>query len=263
ARDVAYGDCRIVVTEPRFAPVLQDALATSDAPKPLVLVAEESLPVALATVPETDPEVPVSDDDLCLIVFTSGTTAGPKGRLRTHGKLALMSVGAAYMMTGATRDDVVYCAMPLFHANAQILALGLSLAVPCGLALARRFSKTRFLGDVRRHGATLFNYVGSPLAYIMDTPERADDADSPLRLACGNEGPRQHLGAFARRFGCKVVDGYGSSEVGVSIQRADGDPPGSLGRAGDGVRILREDGTECAIARFDADGRLANADEAI
>jgi fatty-acyl-CoA synthase len=263
SRDVAYADCQIVVTEPRFAALLGDALATPGAPSPLVLVADESLVAALAAARDADPEVPVTDDDLCLIVFTSGTTAGPKGVLRTHGKLALMAAGAAYMMTAATRDDVVYCAMPLFHANAQVLALGMSLAVPCGLALAPRFSKTRFLDDVRRYGATLFNYVGSPLAYVMDTPERADDADNPLRLAYGNEGPRRYLDAFARRFGCRVVDGYGASEVGVSFQRGDGDPPGSLGRAGDGVKILREDGTECALATIDAQGRLANAEEAI
>jgi fatty-acyl-CoA synthase len=257
ARDIAYSDCQIVITELKFAGLL------ADVPAPLVLIAEGSLTAALSTQPESDPAIPVTPDDLCLIVFTSGTTAGPKGVLRSHGKLVLMSTGAAYMMTGATRDDVVYCAMPLFHANAQVLALGMSLAVPCCLVLARRFSKTHFLADVRRYGATLFNYVGSPLAYVMDTPERPDDAQNPLRLAYGNEGPRQYLDAFARRFGCKVVDGYGSSEVGVSFQRGPSDPPGSLGRAGDGVKILREDGTECAVATFDADGHLTNPEEAI
>ena len=102
--------------------------------------------------------------------------------------------------------------------------------------LARRFSASGFLPDIRRHGCTLFNYVGSPLAYIMATPEHPDDADNPLRLAYGNEAPRQYLDAFARRFGCRVIDGYGASEVGVSFTRADGDPPGALGLAGPGRR---------------------------
>ena len=263
ARDVAYSDCRVVVTEARFAGLLREALATPGAPAPVVLDVDADVPAALAAQPESDPEVPVDDDALGLLIFTSGTTAGPKGVVRSHGRLALLSQGAGFMVTGAQPDDVVYCAMPLFHSNAQILALGMSLASGCGLALARRFSKSAFLADVRRFGATLFNYVGSPLAYVMDTPERPDDADNPLRLAYGNEGPRQYLDAFARRFGCRVVDSYGASEVGVTFTRADGDPPGALGLAGPGVAILDEEGRECRPARFDAHGRLLNPAEAI
>jgi fatty-acyl-CoA synthase len=153
--------------------------------------------------------------------------------------------------------------MPLFHSNAQILGLGLALAGGVPLVLARRFHKTRFLPEVRQHGATLFNYVGSPLAYIMDTPARPDDAENPLRLAYGNEGPRQYLDAFARRFGCRVIDSYGASEVGVTFTRQDGDPPGALGLPSPGVAILDEDGNECPRACFDAAGRLANGEEAI
>jgi fatty-acyl-CoA synthase len=159
-------------------------------------------------------------------------------------------------------DDCVYCAMPLFHANAQILALIPALSAGGCIALARRFSKTSFLSDVRRYHATLFNYVGSPFAYIMDTPARPDDADSPLRLAYGNEAPRQYIEAFAQRFGCEVIDGYGASEVGVGFARDKTDPPRSLGRAA-GVKIINEQGQECPPARCDAHGRLLNADEAV
>src|SRR5262249_3458901 len=119
-----------------------------------------------------------------------------------------------------------------------------------------------FLADIRRYAATLFNYVGTPFAYIMDTPALPDDGDNPLRLAYGNEAPRQYIEAFARRFGCEVIDGYGASEVGVGFSRQPGDPARSLGRA-EGVKILAEDGAECPIACFDAAGCLLNADEAV
>jgi fatty-acyl-CoA synthase len=263
ARDVMHADCQLVITEERFAPQLADALGSCATTPPIVLVAETSLRAALATQPAADPGASVDPDALALLVFTSGTTAGPKAVQRSHGKLALMAHGAVFTMCAATAADVVYCVMPLFHANAQILGLGVALAAGCELVLARRFSASGFLADVRRHGCTLFNYVGSPLAYIMATPERPDDADNPLRLAYGNEAPPQYVDAFARRFGCRVVDGYGASEVGVSFTRADGDPPGALGLAGPGVEILDEAGHPCAPARFDNHGRLANPEAAI
>jgi fatty-acyl-CoA synthase len=262
AADVALADCQVVVTETRFAPALDAALGPTRDSSVRVVDVDRDAPGLLAAHDDTDPAVPVGADDLFLLVFTSGTTAGPKAVMRGHGRLTLMAEGAAAMLAQATPDDVVYCAMPLFHSNAQILALGLSLAAGCGLALTRRFSKTRFLDDVRRHGATLFNYVGSPLAYVMDTPARPDDAENPLRLAYGNEGPRQYLDAFARRFGCRVLDSYGASECGVSFTRQDGDPPGSLGTAG-GVAILNDRGEDCPPARLDAAGRVTNPEEAI
>jgi fatty-acyl-CoA synthase len=262
ARDIAHADCQIVLTEERFAPQLAETLAAPDAPAPVVLVAE-TLRDALASQRARDPAVPVDADDLALLVFTSGTTGGPKAVQRSHGKLELMAQGAVFMMCQATADDVVYCVMPLFHANAQILGLGVALAAGGRLVLGRRFSASGFLPDVRRHGCTLFPYVGSPFAYIMATPERADDADTPLRLAYGNEAPRQYVDAFARRFGCRVVDGYGASEVGVSFTRSDDDPAGALGLGGPGVEILDEDDRPRATARFDEQGRLANPEEAI
>ena len=261
ARDVEYADCQLVLTEARYADQLREAIGErvpvllADGPAP-------SLDAALAEVDDRDPMVVVASDALLMIVFTSGTTRAPKGVLNSQGRLMMLGWGACMHMCHCTADDVIYCAMPLYHANAQILALAPPLVTGAGLALGRRFSKSHFLDDVRRYGATLFNYVGNPLAYIMETPARPDDADNPLRLAYGNEAPRQYIAAFAERFGCEVIDGYGASEVGVGFSRTADDPPRSLGRA-PGVKILAEDGRECPPARIDADGRLLNADEAV
>jgi fatty-acyl-CoA synthase len=277
ARDLVYSDCQIVVVEARYAEQLRAALRGDAAAQVTVLVADDgSTPATkhgtaqswlclddeLAPAPATDPAVPVESGDLLMIIFTSGTTKAPKGVLNSHGRLMLLGWGASAHMCAFTPADTVYCAMPLFHANAQILALVPALTAGGCIALARRFSKTNFLTDMRRYGATLFNYVGTPFAYIMDTPERSDDADNPLRLAYGNEAPRQYVEAFAKRFGCEVVDGYGASEVGVGFTRDRSDPARALGRA-EGVKILNEAGDECPPARFDEAGRLLNADQAV
>jgi fatty-acyl-CoA synthase len=279
-RDLGFSDCHLVVTEPKLGATLVEALASpSEDPPRLerIWIATRRnagatgdfgftpLETALDAAADSgeDPPVEVRDEDLYLILFTSGTTQAPKGVMRSHGALSMMGLGAGLNWAKATADDVVYTCMPLFHANAQILGFSLAIGVGCGWALARSFHKSRFLADVRRYGVTLFHYVGSPLAYVMDTPERPDDADNPLRLAFGNEAPRHYIEAFARRFGCRVSDSYGASEVGVVFTREDGDPPASLGRALPGVAILDEHDRECATAAFDAEGRLANPDAAV
>ncbi|MBX3023567.1 AMP-binding protein [bacterium] len=261
ARDIEYADCQLVLTEARYADSLHGAIGArlpvllADGPAP-------SLAAALASADDRDPGLEIAADALLMIVFTSGTTRAPKGVLNSQGRLMMLGWGACLQMCHATADDVIYCAMPLYHGNAQVLAFAPPLVSGASLALARRFSKSRFLADIRRYGATLFNYVGNPLAYIMETPAQPDDADNPLRLAYGNEAPRQYIAAFAERFGCEVIDGYGSSEVGVGFSRTADDPPRSLGRA-PGVRIIGEDGRECPPARLGGDGRLLNPDEAV
>jgi fatty-acyl-CoA synthase len=106
--------------------------------------------------------------------------------------------------------------------------------------------------------------VGKPLAYVLATPERPDDADNPLRVAFGNEASDRDIEEFARRFDCQVVDGFGSTESAVIVTRTEGTPPGSIGQGFDGVAIYdSETVTECAVAEFSPEGILLNADQAI
>jgi fatty-acyl-CoA synthase len=153
--------------------------------------------------------------------------------------------------------------MPLFHSNAVVA--GWAPAVASGAAVVpAKFSASNFLDDIRRYGATYMNYVGKPLAYILATTERENDADNPLRVAFGNEANDKDIEEFARRFGVQVEDGFGSTENAVIVIREPGTPKGSIGRGADGVAVYNsETVTECAVARFDANGALANADEAV
>jgi fatty-acyl-CoA synthase len=153
--------------------------------------------------------------------------------------------------------------MPLFHSNA--LLAGWSVAVGSGAAMVpATFSASGLLPDLRRYGATYMNYVGKPLAYVLATPEQPDDRDNPLLVAFGNEASDRDIAEFSRRFDCTVWDGFGSTEGAIIITREDGWPPGSLGRGFPGVSIYNPDTlTECPAARFDDDGALVNADEAI
>jgi fatty-acyl-CoA synthase len=178
-----------------------------------------------------------------MLILTSGTTSAPKAVICSQGKIASQGAGLAEQR-GLTKDDVLYCAMPLFHSNAVIACWVPAVATGATLALRRRFSASGFLPDVRRFGATYANYVGKPLAYILATPEKPDDADSTLRQVFGNEAAPADVERFGKRFGCLVTDGFGSTEGGISFYRLPSMPPGALGVPVGDVRIVDPDSGE-------------------
>ena len=99
---------------------------------------------------------------------------------------------------------------------------------------------------------------------MLATPEQPDDADNPLRVAMGNESTHADVVRFSARFGLHVFDGYGATESGLNILRTPETPPNAMGPLPEGVAVLHQDtGEPAAIARFDEEGRLLNAAEAV
>jgi fatty-acyl-CoA synthase len=259
ASDIARSDCQILLTDAEH----RDLLTGLDLPGVRVLdtsTAEWS--DLLDTAGPLTPHREVGLTDTFMMIFTSGTSGDPKAVQVAH--MTVLFAGTALVQRfEVTRDDVCYLSMPLFHSNA--LLAGWSVAVGAGAAMApATFSASGLISDLRRYGATYMNYVGKPLAYVLATPEAADDADNPLRIAFGNEASDRDIAEFGRRFGCKVWDGFGSTEGAVIVTREENCPPGSVGKGFPGVAVYSPDTVaECPVAEFDATGALVNPDKAI
>jgi fatty-acyl-CoA synthase len=174
-----------------------------------------------------------------------------------------MMAGAAAVYKDA---DVLYCSMPMFHLNALMGSLFPGMSAASQVVLKRRFSASAFLSDIREHGCTSFNYVGRALSYILAQPPTAHDADNALVFCVGAEASVRDRKEFRRRFGCHVVEGYTSSEGGVSINPFPGMPEEALGRPPEGMDVAivdPESGQECARAVFGASRELLNPTEAV
>jgi fatty-acyl-CoA synthase len=259
AADIRRADCQFVVTDPEQRPLLDglDLGATQ--------ILDTSTPQwteFLSGAGELVPHREVTAMDAFMMIFTSGTSGNPKAVQVSHLMATFAGINLVERFALSERDTC-YVSMPLFHSNAVVA--GWAPAVASGAAIVpAKFSASNFLDDIRRYGATYMNYVGKPLAYVLATVERDDDADNPLRVAFGNEANDKDIEEFARRFGVQVEDGFGSTENAVIVIREPGTPKGSIGRGVDGVAVYNsETVTECAVARFDANGALANADEAV
>ena len=265
ARDLQHTDCALLVTESSHLDLLEGA---GDAlPRDAIFVADQpAWAAALAPYAGAPlPDVEIAPSDVFMLIFTSGTTGAPKAVRMSHGKLTGWGSNLAGRFP-LTPDDVCYSAMPLFHSNAAVAGYTAPIAAGATTVLRRRFSASGFLPDVRKYGVTFFNYVGKPLTYILETPALPDDADSTVRIGFGNEAAPLDIDRFAQRFGCYVVDGYGSTEGGINMSKTDDTPPGSLGMPIPGFRaeiVDPDTSVECPRARFDEHGRLLNAEEAI
>ena len=167
------------------------------------------------------------------------------------------------MMLELGPEDVGYASMPLFHTNSLMSGLAPALVSGASLSLARRFSASRFLPDVRHYGATWFNYTGKLLTYLLATPAAGGRRRQPparrLRQRGVAAGRRGRRGAFRcpdhRRL---RLDG-GRHRPGPN-----GEPSPRVDRASATRHHgRRRGGNEVPRAEFDGEGRLVNADRCV
>ena len=262
ARDANHVDLCALITEPAHAALLEPIRGQLDVPRVLTVGRDLDAELDVVTPDEAAVNVDPSLATTWVLVFTSGTTTAPKAVICSHRRL-LVTGERMRAMLDVGPDDVGYLCMPLFHSNSLMVGLMPALVTGAAVALSRRFSARGWLPDVRRYGATYWNYTGKPLAYLLATDERPDDADNPLVRAYGNEGNDALVAAFARRFGVEVLDAFGPTEGGIGIVRGPEDPPGSLGHSGGIVKVFDPDDNECPTAEFDASGRLINAEACV
>jgi crotonobetaine/carnitine-CoA ligase len=184
-----------------------------------------------------------------MVLFTSGTTGVSKGCLLSH-RYTLRQAQLMVEHLRLTPDDVLYCPFPLFHLDALVLTVGPALVLGATAAIGERFSVSGFWPEVRRFGATVFDFMGATLTMLHKQPPAADDADNPVRLAWGVPVP-EFADEFERRFGLQLVELYGSTDAGLPIYHPIDEPrrPGSCGKVIDAyqVRLAGPDGFEVPV----------------
>jgi fatty-acyl-CoA synthase len=261
ARDINHTDCQVILTDTSMRPLLDDL--DLDAPADRIFdVDGPEYAARLDDARRDTSELPVpGPDTLFALLFTSGSTGAPKAVRMTQGRAAR---GAANVIFSP--DDVLYCAMPLYHGNALNANLFPALRSGATIVLRRKFSASGFLPDAQRYGVTFFNTVGRALNHILSTPESADDRNHSIKYVLGPESAPADVRAFKKRFGVPVFEGYGSSENAIMMYPDPSAPKGSLGVPMNGVEVVILDpvtAEEKPRARYDEHGKLLNASDAI
>ncbi|MDJ0392330.1 long-chain-acyl-CoA synthetase [Rhodococcus sp. G-MC3] len=154
-------------------------------------------------------------------IFTSGTTGMPKASLMSHFRWLKSMSGLGNMGVRLRGDDVIYCALPLYHNNALTVTLSSVLAGGATMAIGKQFSVSNFWEDVRINKATAFTYIGELCRYLLTQPKKDSDRDNTIKLVVGNGLRPEIWDEFTERFGIeRVAEFYGASECNIAFVNA-------------------------------------------
>ena len=166
--------------------------------------------------PQADFDDSGSVRDIAALMYTSGTTGPSKGVYQPHGHILLQGRVFAEQIQ-INRNDILYCCLPMFHANAMGLHFSAALQLGCELVLDDRFHATRWIDTIRRYHATQTNLLGVMTDFVYQQPQSHEDADNDLRAVCCLPIPPSIGPAFEKRFSTRLIELYGTTEVNVPL----------------------------------------------
>jgi malonyl-CoA/methylmalonyl-CoA synthetase len=185
---------------------------------------------ACASAPAEFATIDRGDDDLAVIVYTSGTTGRSKGAMLSHGNLTSNAL-ALHDYWGFRPDDVLLHTLPMFHVHGLFVANHLGLLSGATLLFHPRFDVAGVLRDLRR--ATVFMGVPTYYTRLLAEPAFGRDSGPGMRLYVSGSAPllAETFREFAQRTGHTILERYGMTETGMNTSNPlNGERrPGSVG----------------------------------
>jgi acyl-CoA synthetase (AMP-forming)/AMP-acid ligase II len=161
------------------------------------------------------PDFEGSDDDTCVLPYSSGTTGLPKGVELTHRNLISNILQIRAVEADMTKDDVLLGLLPMFHIYGMIVILNAGLYIGSKIVTIPKFDPEVFLRVVAEHKCTILHLVPPILLFLAKHPiiDKFDLSAVKL-LFCGAAPLGKDLsGAASARLNAKVKQGYGMTEL--------------------------------------------------
>ncbi len=172
------------------------------------------LPLSIKKIPRT------SIDNHYVILYTSGTTALPKGVLLTT-KACLLNAMGIIKWQKLTLNDIFNIVLPLHHINSTEFCLSMFL-IGGTIVLNTRYSASKFWNIIDTYKATNSSIVPTILHDLLVRKDEFDkhnpDISSLKRICIGSAPvlPEETI-RFYDTFHIRVVQGYGQTETALRV----------------------------------------------
>jgi long-chain acyl-CoA synthetase len=155
----------------------------------------------------------IKSDDVCQIMYTSGTEGTPKGVMTTHGGYTDNALIRSTMLE-LTENDTTLLALPLFHMFAVSTLLNF-ITVGGSVVLTERFQTKEAMELLHKNRITFFTGVPTMYSYILNHPEIDNYDLSSIRLCiiAGGNVNYDVVEKFEKKFGCLFIESMGQTEL--------------------------------------------------
>lgn len=197
---------------------LDDLLASVAAPKLRIGACDASTGdtffAEVARAAPSDASTDAGPDDDAVILFTSGTSARPKGVVLNYRE-HLSNIDPAAEGFAITAEDRLYDFRSFNWASAQLLGALVPVNRGATLVMAQKFSASRFFPHLREHRVSVA--AGNPTTINFLLNSKQDSSPLPaLRFLTSSSAPLtvEEWRRFETTFGIPIAQGYGQSEAG-------------------------------------------------
>lgn len=170
--------------------------------------------LTLKRVPDWRLPATAADEDLAVLLYTSGTSGKPKGVMLSHGNLSA-NIEQCRVHVGFDSREVLFGVLPQFHSFGLTVLTLLPLTIGCKVVYAPRFVPQRIVRLFREHRPTAMIAIPSmynALLHVKDA-EAADFASLKYAVSGGEPLPGAVTDGFFERFGVRIAEGYGLTET--------------------------------------------------
>ncbi|UOQ43488.1 fatty acid--CoA ligase family protein [Halobacillus salinarum] len=156
----------------------------------------------------------LKEEEVAVILYTSGTTGKPKGAMLTHKNLYSNASDVGDYLQFSSSDQVV-AALPMFHVFCLTVALNAPLMRGGTVLVIPKFSPQAVFSAVEKFHATVFAGVPTMYNYLLQAGKDRAGSFNTIRLCIsgGSSMPVALLHHFEKQFNVRVSEGYGLSEA--------------------------------------------------
>jgi acyl-CoA synthetase (AMP-forming)/AMP-acid ligase II len=214
----AHAGARCVISEPELAPLAEAARPRLDGAPFVSVGAPPDGWTIFAALRDAGPPPsiePVAGDDLHRLMYTSGTTARPKGVMITYANLYWKNV-AHVIEFGITGADKGLACGPLYHVGALDLTTTTVLYAGGTVEIHRKFDADQVLDTIERRGITNVWLAPSMVNALLTHPtlDRRDLSGLRLVIDGGEKMPLPLIERLLRAFpSAWFADAYGLTET--------------------------------------------------